>query len=74
MDRIIPEVYACSGTSLRVFGRLWRSGSALGGSGGAQGGPGRALGGSIDETQDMCLVESQDICLVETQDMRCVES
>ena len=28
-------------------GRLWRSGSALGGSGGALGGPGRALGGSI---------------------------
>ena len=28
-------------------GRLWRSGSALGGSGGALGGLGRALGGSI---------------------------
>ena len=27
-------------------GRLWRSGSALGGSGGALGGPGGALGGS----------------------------
>ena len=40
------KVKKTSSDSSGGTGRLWRSGSALGGSGGAQGGPGRALGGS----------------------------
>ncbi len=49
-------------------GRLWRSGSALGGSGGAQGGPGRPKAASFafgSEHWAYLIVETTDVCCVE---------